>query len=155
LRGAIGVFALAAITAACSSGLSSGEWLWCKQNLAAVDTSAAAIGLPQTELTYREPIWLPAYTEMQVTLNNTSLMQSAEFKASCDRAADANGVAEGRLAWCQEDGFDEAWTAASDLGLMTEQTGQTFAYKTIPFADRLNNPDFMAACRAAYAARTS
>jgi hypothetical protein len=151
----VGVLALAAVTAACSSGLSSSEWLWCKEHLALVDASAASIGLAKTQTTYQEPTWLPAYIETQVTLNNTALMQSADFKASCDRAADANGVAEGRLAWCQEEGFDEAWTAASELGLMSEQTANTFTYKAIPFADRLNNPDFMSACRAAYAARTS
>jgi hypothetical protein len=154
-RGATGVLALAAITAACGSGLSSAEWLWCKQNLAAVDTAAGSIGLPTSQITYREPTWLPAYVDMDVSFNHAALMGSADFIASCDKAADANGVAEGRLAWCQEDGFDEAWTAASDLGLMTEQTGETYSYKVIPFKDRLTNPDFMAACRAAYAGRTS
>jgi hypothetical protein len=138
--------------AACGgSGLGSGAWTWCKENLPAVDAAAATLHIPVVQTIVREPTWLADYqTSMQNT--NTSLITAnADFMSSCDAAANASSVGASRVNWCLTDGIGPTWTAAVSLNLVTETQVETFAYRGISLEQRLDNPDFVRACQYAYA----
>jgi hypothetical protein len=150
-----GVVALTLVFAACSSGLSSAAWLWCKENLPAVDTAAAALEIPTSQIDYQEPSWWGVYVNSTLNFNNAELISNADFIGSCDSAADKAGVAESRISWCETDGVGNAWDAAVSLGLMVDLNAETYAYKAKPLDDRLNDPDFMRACQQAYDTRTN
>jgi hypothetical protein len=149
-----GIALLAAIVVACQSGLTSGEWVWCKANLTAVDTAAGSIGLAKANLTYQEPSWYADYLTGNLNSSLAWAAESSAFQNACAAAADQRGVVgDGRVPWCLEDGFGETWGASIDQGNVVELTAATFSYKALPLQQRLENPDFVAACRAAFAAR--
>src|SRR5262249_33579098 len=145
-----GVVALTLVFSACSSGLSSAAWTWCKENMPAVDTAAGALGMPTAQIDYQEPSWWGVYVASTLNFNNAALVSNADFIGSCDSAADKAGVGESRISWCTTDGVGNAWDAAVALGLMVSQNADTYAYKAKPLDDRLNDPGFMRACQQAY-----
>jgi hypothetical protein len=154
LRDATGLALLAAAVLACRSGLTSGEWAWCKTHLAAVDAAAESIGLAKTDLTYQEPSWYSDFVTGNLNASLAWVPESTAFQNACAAAADVRGVVgDGRIPWCLDDGLGETWGASVDQGSVVELTATTFAYKALPLQQRLNNEDFMAACQAASAAR--
>ena len=154
LRDAMGAAVLAAIVVACQSGLTSGEWLWCKTHLAAVDTAAESLGQAKVDLIYQEPSWYADYVTGNLNASLAWTGRSTAFQEACAAAADVRGVVgDGRVPWCLEDGLGETWGASVDQGNVVEVSGSTFAYKSVPLQQRLDNADFVAACRAANAAR--
>jgi hypothetical protein len=147
---------LMTVVAACSSsGLTSGAWTWCKQRPTEVDVAAAGLQIPVAQTSYQEPSWLPDY--VTGLLNSTTALISANqaFVAACDSAAAKQGVGETRISWCTTDGMGNVWDASIELGLMVDMSAETYAYKALPLPQRINNAEFVQACNAAYAARTS
>ena len=145
----VGTLALAAAFAACSSGLSSAQWLWCKQHLAAVDEAAETLGIAKAQTSYQEPSWWADYVTSTQNSNNALIVGNPAFIAACDDAATNHDVGESRQSWCTTDGLAEVWDSSIALGYMTPTEAETFAYKALPLGKRLDNPDFVSACRAA------
>jgi hypothetical protein len=142
--------------AACSgSGLRAGAWAWCKQRPTQVDAAAAGLQIPVAQTPYQEPSWLPDYVTGMLNFSNALISANQAFVAACDTAADKQGVGETRISWCTTDGIANAWDASIELGLMVDMNGETYAYKALPLSQRINNAEFVQACNAAYAARTS
>ena len=147
---------VAALIAACGGqGLGGSEWLWCKEHLAAVDQAAAGLQIATADTAYQEPSWWPDYVTSMANFNNSLLVANTAFTASCDSAAVKRGVGEARLQWCMTDGIADAWDASITLGAMVDMNATTYAYKALPLSKRIDNPDFVRACNAAFAARTS
>jgi hypothetical protein len=143
---------LALVFAACSSsGLGSGAWLWCKEHPAKVDTAAAGLQLATAQLSYQEPSWLPDYVTGVQNANNALISANQAFIAACNVAADKAEVGDTRISWCTTDGLGQAWDASIELGLMVDMSAETYAYKTLPLEQRINNADFVRACNAALA----
>ena len=139
---------VAALIAACGGqGLGGSEWLWCKEHLAAVDQAAAGLQIATADTAYQEP--------SMANFNNSLLVANTAFIASCDSAAVKRGVGEARLQWCMTDGIADAWDASITLGAMVDMNATTYAYKALPLSKRIDNPDFVRSCNAAFAARTS
>jgi hypothetical protein len=140
--------------AACGSGLGGNEWLWCKENLSSVDKAAENLQVPKVHTKVQEPLWWTDYTTSMLNSNNALIVGNADFMSSCDLAAAKRGVAESRVSWCLTDGLGDAWDSSIALGLLVELEADTFAYKALPLEQRLNDQDFVRACRAAFASRT-
>lgn len=155
LRGIPGLLALAALTAACGSGLTGNQWAWCKLNLASVDAAAEGVGLAKVETTVRDPIWWPDYLTSQLNSSLLPITENPDFLASCDAAADERGVGASRVNWCLADGLGETWGKAVELNLTTESKESTFAYRALPLQQRYDDADFQQACVAAYTARNN
>jgi hypothetical protein len=155
LRGIPGLVALAALTAACGSGLTNTQWAWCKLNLAAVDAAAEGVGLQRVQTSVKDPSWWPDYITSQLNSSLVPITENTDFLASCDAAADEKGVGASRVNWCLADGLAETWGKAVDLKLTTESVEETFAYRALPLLQRYDNPDFDKACVAAYSARNN
>jgi len=150
----LAMIAVTTLLAACqSSGLGSGEWLWCKENPASVDAAATSLGIATAERTVQQPTWWGAYVATVASQNNTQLLASADFADSCTAAQVKASVDPANVSWCSTDGIGETWDAAMSLSLMTNVDATTFAYEALPLQQRLNDPDFDRACKAAYAAQ--
>ena len=142
---------LATVVAACGSGLSSGAWVWCKENMPAVDAAADGLGIPEAQTTFQEPSWWQGYLTSTLNRNNAELVANADFLASCTVAADKRGVDPGsRTSWCTADGVGDLWDASITLGPMVDVQAETFAYKALPLQQRIDNQDFVRACRTAH-----
>ena len=148
---AFGALVLAVTVAACGSGLSSSQWLWCKQNLAAVDAAAASLQIAKVQTTVQEPSWLADYVTSAANSSNALIGANAAFIASCGAAAKKRDVSKDtRVSWCLTDGLGDTWEAAETLGLIVSTQADTFAYRGLPIQQRLDNPDFVRACRTAH-----
>ena len=148
VRRAMWSVGLAGAFAACGgSGLGSGAWTWCKENLPAVDAAAATLQIPMVLTTVREPTWLPDYQSSVLNSNIAVISTNADFVTSCDAAANAASVGASRINWCLTDGIGPTWTAAVSLNLVTETQLETFAYRGISLEQRLDNADFVRACQ--------
>jgi len=148
--GAVGILLLTAVLAACSSGLTSDQWLWCKQHLPSVDSAAETLGIAKAQTSVREPSWWADYVTSTENSNNALLAGNPAFIAACDDAATNRGVGESRTSWCMTDGLADAWDSSIALGYMTATDAETFAFNALPLSQRLDNADFVRACRAAY-----
>jgi hypothetical protein len=143
------------VAACSSSGLGAGAWAWCKQRPTEVDVAAAGLQIPVAQTSYREPSWLPDYVTGMLNSSNALISTNQAFIAACNGAADKAGVGETRISWCATDGIGNVWDASIELGLMVDMSAETYAYKALPLSQRINNAEFVQACNAAYAARTS
>jgi hypothetical protein len=140
---------LVAVVAACSSGLGSSQWLWCRENLAAVDVAADQLGFAKTQSGWEEPTWLPDYLNSNLSASTAVIAANADFQAACAQAATTAGRLDSQQFWCLSDGIDKVWAASVSLGTMTHFEGDTFGYKALSLDKRLDNPEFVQACRTA------
>ena len=99
---------LAASVAACSSGLSSDQWLWCKQHLASVDDSAETLGVAKVQTMVSEPSWWADYVTSTQNSNNALIAANPAYIAACDDAATSHAIGESRTSWCLADGLADA-----------------------------------------------
>jgi hypothetical protein len=151
-----GLVLLTSVFLACgSSGLSAGEWVWCKENPPAVDAAAASLQVATAQRTFKEPTWWQDYLTTALSQNSAALTANPDFVASCKAAADKAGVDEKNVAWCMADGIGETWDAAVSLSLTTDVSADTFAYRAVPLQQRINDADFDRACKQAFSTRTS
>jgi hypothetical protein len=149
-----GLVLVATVFLACGgSGLSSGEWVWCKENPPAVDAAAASLKVPTAQRTFKEPTWWQDYLTTALSLNNAALIANPDFAASCGAAQVKAGVDATNVAWCIADGIGQTWDAAIAAGLMTDMTADTYAYRALPLQQRINDADFDRACTQAFSAR--
>jgi hypothetical protein len=149
-----GLVLVATVFLACGgSGLSSAEWVWCKENPPAVDAAAASLKIATTQRTFTEPTWWQDYLTTALSLNNSALVANSDFAASCGAAQSKAGVDSANVAWCIADGIGQTWDAAVSLDRMTDVTADTYAYRALPLQQRINDADFDAACKQAYATR--
>jgi hypothetical protein len=154
LRNGARLVVLAVALAACgSSGLSTGEWVWCKENPAAVDAAATNLKIATTQQSFKEPTWWQVYLDTALSQNSAALVANADFAASCAAAQVKATVDASNVAWCIADGIGQTWDAALSLGLMTDVDADTFAYRALPLQQRINDAEFDSACKAAFSAR--
>ena len=147
----VGGVVIAAVVAACGSGLGSNDWLWCKEHPAAVDKAAESLQIAKVQTTVQEPSWLADYVTSAANSSNALIGANAAFIASCAAAAEKRGVGtDTRASWCLTDGLGDAWESAQTLGLTVSTQAETFAYRGLPIQQRLDNPDFVRACRTAH-----
>jgi hypothetical protein len=149
-----GLVLIATVFVACGgSGLSSGAWVWCKENPPAVDAAAASLQVATAQRTFKEPTWWPDYLTTALSLNNAALVANPDFAASCGAAQAKAGVDATNVAWCISDGIGQTWDAAIAAGLMTDVTADTYAYRALPLQQRINDADFDRACTQAFSTR--
>lgn len=154
LARSVGLVLIATVFIACGgSGLDAGEWVWCKENPPAVDAAAASLKVATTQRTFKEPTWWPEYVTTALSLNNAALVANPGFAASCGAAQAKAGVDPSNVAWCIADGIGQTWDAAVAAGLMADVTADTYAYRALPLQQRINDVDFDAACKQAFATR--
>jgi hypothetical protein len=154
-RFAIGAFRfglLLSVVAACSSSLGTGEWLWCRQNLPAVDIAADQLGIAKAQIGYDEPTWLPDYVQSALLSSTAVISANPDFAAACDQASKAAGMTDSPQFWCLNDGIGKVWAASVAQGAVTHFEAETFAYKAISLDKRIDSPEFVRACATAYGA---
>jgi hypothetical protein len=154
LRNGARLVVLAVALAACgSSGLSTGEWVWCKENPAAVDAAATNLKIATAQRSFKEPTWWQVYLDTALSQNSAALVANADFTASCTAAQGKAGVDPSNVAWCIADGIGETWDGAGAGGRRTDVDADTFAYRALPLQQRINDAEFDSACKAAFSTR--
>lgn len=147
---------IALALAACGGrSLGNSEWLWCKEHLASVDAAAEGLGIAKVQTTIQEPTWWSDYVTSALNRSNALIGANADFVAACNAAADKAGLGESRVSWCMTDGLGDTWTAAIGFGQIVNTDAETFAYRALPLSQRINNAEFVSACRTAFASRTN
>ena len=147
---------IALALAACGGqGLGNREWLWCKENLASVDAAAEGLGIAKVQTAVQEPSWWSDYVTSTLNSSSALIAANADFVLSCNTAADKAGLGESRVSWCMTDGLGNTWDAAIGLGQIVNTDAETFAYRALPLSQRINNAEFVSACRIAFASRTN